>query len=73
MPTYMFKCRVCGKITEIQCSQEKVNDLKICGRYNPGRDGICEGKMDMVVEKKPQIISYRGTPRIRGWVKEKGL
>ena len=63
MPTYIFRCEECGLIKDIKVEADKTHNL-IC---------VCGGKMDMLVEKKMQFHVYRGTPRIRGWIKEKGL
>lgn len=67
MPTYMFKCRVCGFVKEEVVSYENRNKpIKCCLNS-------CGGKMDMVVEKKVQFHVYRERPKVLRWKRERGL
>lgn len=64
MPTYIFKCRKCGDLEDRSCSVEE-KDKQLCK--------VCEGKLELIVEKKLHTIAYRERPEVRQWRKEKGV
>lgn len=60
----MVRCKDCKEIDDRTCPVEE-KDKQICK--------VCGGKMEMLVEKEPQVIFYRERPAVREWRREKGV